>query len=95
LESAEAKEQEIIMLDIKASKVVTISAKVSPLEMQAIEEVARLCGVSRSYLLRTAFLRLVSEIYALSPELLNNVPREVLKEAESAKEMTFKCIKGP
>jgi len=42
-----------------------------------------------------AFLRLVSEIYALSPELLDNVPREVLKEAESAKEMTFKCIKGP
>jgi len=55
LESAEAKEQEIIMLDLKASKVVTISSKVSPLEMQAIEEVARLCGVSRSYLLRTLF----------------------------------------
>ncbi len=75
----------IFIEEINRSKIVTVSAKLSPKEFRALEEAARLCGTSKSAFIRGA---IVMAITSLNNKLLKQ-PEDL--DAEEARAL-LKCL---
>ena len=62
--------QTISLEEVKLAAKVTVSAKITPVERDALRLISNKCGVSTSYLIRAAIRALLKEIAEQRPAVL-------------------------
>jgi len=88
---------ELMTIDLKGSKIVTVSAKISPLEFLALERLSSLCRLSKSSIIREALRGYLLSVIAKDPSIANLLGSELLtnlQRTDGAPSVLAKCLES-
>ena len=86
---------ELMTIDLKGSKIITISAKISPPEFLVLDRLSSLCRLSKSSIIREALRGYLLSVIAKDPSIANLLGSELLIDLQrtgGAPSALAKCL---
>jgi len=88
---------ELMTIDLKGSKIITISAKISPPEFLILDRLSSLCRLSKSSIIREALRGYLLSVIAKDPSIANLLGSELLtdlQKTDGAPSVLTKCLES-